>query len=137
MVGGMVIEIVWAAKMRKHGSFLRALCAAILVMAVPAGCHSPWIRCTIVNEQATPVTLVQVSYPGGTFGVQTIAPGGSFHYRFRDLGDDAASVEFTDAAHHDHTVKGPQLKLGQQGTLRIAIEPNNQVRWEPVLTAGR
>ncbi len=122
--------------MGKGGSFLRALCAASVLLALPAGCHSPWIQCTIVNEQATPVSLVQMSYPGGTFGVQTIAPGGSFHYRFRDLGDDQASIDFTDAGHHDHKAKGPQLKKRQEGTLRITIEPNDQVRWEPVLTEG-
>lgn len=107
--------------------------AALLMFVLPAGCRSAWIRCTIVNEQPTPVTLVQVSYPGGTFGVQTIAAGGSFHYRFRDIGDGQASVEFTDAAHSDHTVKGPELKEGEEGTLRIAIEPQNQVQWTPVL----
>jgi hypothetical protein len=91
----------------------------------------------IVNQQATPVSLVQVSYPGGTFGVQTIGAGASFHYRFRDLSDDAASLDFTDAAHHDHKAKGPQLKQGQEGTLRIAIEPNSRVQWTPVLTERR
>ncbi len=104
-----------------------------LVLAIPAGCRSPWIRCTIVNEQSTPVTLVQVSYPGGTFGVQTIAAGGSFNYRFRDLGDGESSIDFTDAAHHDHTVKGPALKEGEEGTLQITIEPENRVQWTPVL----
>ncbi|HEY1807904.1 MAG TPA: hypothetical protein VGG42_05035 [Acidobacteriaceae bacterium] len=120
--------------MEKPGRILRALCAAGALLALPAGCHSPWIQCTIVNEQATPVSLVQMSYPGGTFGVQAIAPGASFHYRFRDLGDDQASLDFTDATHHDHKVEGPQLKYGQQGTLRIAIESNNKVNWEAKLT---
>lgn len=120
--------------MCKRAYLVTVFCAVAVLLALPAGCHSPWIQCTIVNEQATPVSLVQVSYPGGTFGVQTIAPGGSFHYRFRDLSDDQASIDFTDAAHHDHKAKGPQLRQGQEGTLRIAIQPNNQVRWEPVLT---
>ena len=115
--------------MGKRASVLRALFAAGTLLVLPAGCHSPWIQCTIVNAQATPVSLVQVSYPGGTFGVQTIAPGGTFHYRFRDLGDDEASIDFTDAAHQDHKLKGPQLKLGQQGTLRITIQPDNKVEW--------
>lgn len=119
--------------MREPGSSLPFVGAAAVLAILLAGCHSPWIQCTIVNEQATPVSLVQVSYPGGTFGVQTIAPGGSFHYRFRDLADDQASIDFTDAAHHDHKIKGPELRQGQEGTLRIAIEADNQVRWEPVL----
>ncbi|MGA7521660.1 MAG: hypothetical protein WBW84_04215 [Acidobacteriaceae bacterium] len=125
----MAIEVVWATTMGKRSSVLRVVCAAAVLLALPAGCHSPWIQCTIVNEQATPVSLVQVSYPGGTFGIQTIVPGGSFHYRFRDLGDDQAGIDFTDAAHRDHKAKGPQLKLRQEGTLRITIEANNQVQW--------
>lgn len=120
--------------MRAPKDLLKILCAAVALLLLPAGCHSPWIRCTIVNQQPTPVSLVQISYPGGTFGVQTIAPGAAFHYRFRDLGDDQASIDFTDASHKDHKVKGPQLKRGQEGTLRITIEPDNKVSWEPVLT---
>ena len=123
--------------MGRRASVLWALCAAGALVALPAGCHSPWIQCTIVNEQAMPVSLVQVSYPGGTFGVQTIAPGASFHYRFRDLLDDQASIDFTDAAHRDHKAKGPQMKVGQEGTLRITIEPDNKVQWEPALTTRR
>ncbi len=123
--------------MRDRAPLLRVLCAAGVLLILPSGCRSPWIQCTIVNQQATPVSLVQLSYPGGTFGVQTIAASGSFHYRFRDLSDDAASLDFTDAAHHDHKAKGPQLKQGQEGTLRIAIEPNNQVQWTPELTTRR
>lgn len=125
-------EVALAVTMEKRGSVLWMLGAACALLAV-TGCHSPWIQCTIVNEQATPVSLVQVSYPGGSFGVQTIAAGGSFHYRFRDLLDDQASIDFTDAAHKDHTVKGPQLKVGQQGTLLITIEPDNKVEWKPAL----
>jgi hypothetical protein len=119
--------------MGKRWSLHLFLCVAGLALALPAGCRSPWIRCTIVNEQSTPVTLVQVSYPGGTFGVQSIAAGASFHYRFRDLSDGGASIDFTDASHHDHTGKGPELKEGEEGTLQIAIEANNQVRWTPAL----
>ena len=123
--------------MRSPFHLLRILCAASGLLLLPAGCHSPWIQCTIVNHQTTPLTLVQLSYPGGTFGVQTIASGDSFHYRFRDIGDGQASIDFSDAAHHDHTVKGPDLKRGQEGTLRVEIESDNQVRWEPALTQRR
>jgi hypothetical protein len=77
---------------------------------------------------------VEVNYPGGSFGVQTIAAGGSFRYRFHSLGTDTLSIDFTDAARHDHTVKGPELQQQQQGTLEIAIEPGNRVTWTPALT---
>jgi hypothetical protein len=47
------------------------------------------------------------------------------------------SIDFTDAAHHDHIVKGPELQLGQAGTLGIEIRPGNQVTWTPALTARK
>lgn len=106
-------------------------------LGVLCGCHSPWVQSTVVNQQDVPVKLVEVSYPGGSFGVQTIAAHGSYQYRFRILATDRMSVEFTDAAGHDHTVKGPELQQGQEGRLEIEIARGNTVRWEPDLTVRR
>lgn len=102
-----------------------------------SACRSAWIQCTIVNRETTPVSLVEVNYPGGSFGVQSIAPGASYRYRFHNLLDDKIDLSFTDAAHHDHTATGPQLQQGQEGTLRIEIQPDNHVLWTPALTAHR
>lgn len=123
--------------MRIPGRSLFFGCAALAALVLLSGCHSPWIQCTIVNRQATPVALVEVNYPGGSFGVQAIAAGASYHYRFRNLSSEQVSIEFTDAAHHDHTVKGPELLSGQEGSLRIEIEPDNKVIWSPSLTIQR
>jgi hypothetical protein len=106
-------------------------------MLVVSGCHSPWIQCTIVNHEETPVSLVEVNYPGGSFGVQTIAAGASYRYRFRNLSTDTVTIDFTDAARHNHTVSGPQLKQGQEGSLRIEIEAGNTVTWVPAITARK
>ncbi len=112
-------------------------CGALAALVLLSGCHSPWIQCTVVNGQTTPVSLVEVNYPGGSFGVQSIAAGGSYHYRFRNLSSEQVSIDFADAAHHNHTVKGPELESGQEGILRIEIEPDNRVIWTPVLTLHR
>jgi hypothetical protein len=95
------------------------------------------MQTTIVNQQDAPVKLVQVSYPGGTFGVQTIAAHGSYHYRFRILGTGQMSIDFTDASGHDHTVKGPALQPGQEGRLEIGISGGNSVDWQTHLSARR
>jgi hypothetical protein len=95
-------------------------CAAGLLLML-SGCHSPWIQCTIVNREDAPVSLVEVNYPGGSFGVQTIAAAASYHYRFRNLSTETVSLEFTDAAR----------------SLLIEIKPGNQVVWTPALTANR
>jgi hypothetical protein len=101
-----------------------------------AGCRSPWIQCTIVNHENAPVSLVEVNYPGGSFGVQTIAAGASYHYRFHSLSTDTLSLSFTDAARQSHTATGPELKQKQEGSLRIDIQPGNRVTWTPALTSG-
>jgi hypothetical protein len=111
--------------------------ATCVLMVLLSGCQSPWIQCTVVNHEDAPVSLVEVNYPGGSFGVQTIAAGGSYHYRFHALGTDQLSIDFADAAHKNHTVKGPELRLGQEGTLEIAIEAENRVVWTPVLKTSK
>jgi hypothetical protein len=111
-------------------------CAAGLLLML-SGCHSPWIQCTIVNREDAPVSLVEVNYPGGSFGVQTIAAAASYHYRFRNLSTETVSLEFTDAARQSHTATGPELGQGQEGSLLIEIKPGNQVVWTPALTANR
>ncbi len=129
--------IVWRRMMRKSGWRSLTLGVACWAMTLAAGCQSPWIACTIVNHQPAPVSLVEVSYPGGSFGVQTIAAAGSYRYRFHALGTDQMSIDFTDAAHKNHTVKGPELQLKQEGTIEIAIETDNHVTWTPVLKKVR
>jgi hypothetical protein len=113
------------------------MCSALAACFLLAGCRSPWIQCTITNHESTAVSLIEVDYPGGTFGVQTIAAGASFLYRFHTLGDDRVSIDFTDSAHHDHKAKGPELRLGEEGALHIDIQPDNRVSWSPSLTSHR
>ena len=108
--------------------------AAFALLLLLSGCQSPWVQCTIVNHQDAPISLVEVNYPGGSFGVQTIAAGGSFRYRFHNLSTDTVSIEFTDAGRHNHTVTGPELRQEAEGSLRIEIQPGNQVIWTPSLS---
>lgn len=102
--------------------------AAVLFLL--AGCRSPWVQTTVVNQQDTPIKLVEVDYPGGSFGVQTIAPHASFHYRFHILANEAVKIGFTDAANHAHNASGPELHQGEEGSLAIDIEPDSKVAWQ-------
>lgn len=123
--------------MRNVVRSVAASCTALAALALLSGCRSPWIQATIVNLQSAPVSIVEVNYPGGTFGIQSIAAGSSFHYRFRLLSTGPVSIDFTDGSQHSHTATGPELQQGTEGTLRIDIEPDSQVRWAPALTAHR
>lgn len=110
---------------------------ALVIAALLIGCQSPWVQCTIVNHEPAAVSLVEVNYPGGSFGVQTIAPGASFHYRFHALSTDKLSLDFIDAAKHSHTATGPELQERQEGTLQIEIQPDHHVVWTPALKKGK
>ncbi|MGB9030235.1 MAG: hypothetical protein WCC27_08950 [Acidobacteriaceae bacterium] len=116
---------------------MAACCAGLGLVLLVSACYSPWIQCTIVNHQDAPVSLVEVNYPGGSFGVQTIAAGASYHYRFRNLSSEKVSLDFTDAARQSHTATGPELAQGQQGTLLIEIKPGNQVVWTPAMSVRK
>ncbi len=111
--------------------------AILALLTLCAGCRSPWVQATVANRQNTPVQLVEVDYPGGTFGVQTIAAHASYHYRFHILDSGSITLDFTDSANHSHTSKGPEVRPGQQGTLRIDIEPDGKVTWQPSLTSPK
>lgn len=110
---------------------------ALLAVAGMGGCRSPWVQTTIENRQDTPVSVVEVTYPGGSFGVQSIAARASFRYRFHILTNDAISISFNDAAGHARTDKGPMLRQGESGTLRIVIAPDGQVIWMPDLASRK
>jgi hypothetical protein len=112
---------------------LLACCATFLLLGLLAGCRSPWIQAAVVNQQNTPVHVVEVDYAGGSFGVTSIAPHSTFHYRFHLLGSDKVKLSFTDASYHSVKATGPELDKGQFGTLRIEIEPGNKVEWAPEL----
>jgi hypothetical protein len=121
--------------MRASSPSIPAFCALAVLVFLLSGCRSAWIQAVIINQQSTPVNLVEVDYAGGSYGVQSIAAHGSFHYRFHLLGSDKVTVSFMDASGHAVKVTGPELKIGQFGTLRIEIEPGDQVVWTPQLKA--
>jgi hypothetical protein len=86
-----------------------------------AGCRSAFVEADVINATAAPVSLVEVDYPSASFGVGSLAAGATYHYRFKILGSGATKVMWTDAARQDHSVAGPQLNEGQQGTMTITI----------------
>jgi hypothetical protein len=95
--------------------------AALAFLATLTGCHSHYVVADITNTTPTPITLVELDYPSASFGTGTLAPGATFHYRFKILGDGPTKLLWTDSLHQDHTVPGPHLKEGQEGSLTIAI----------------
>jgi hypothetical protein len=94
----------------------------LAAMIVLAGCRSPYVEADVTNATASPVTLVEVDYPSASFGVGSLAAGATYHYRFKILGSGATKVLWTDSQRRDHSVAGPQLHEGQQGTITVTID---------------
>jgi hypothetical protein len=120
--------------MRKFVVAIAASSTLLVTALAMSGCQSPWVQATVVNDEDTPVNLVEVNYPGGSFGVQSIAPHSSYHYRFHILTDDPVEVDFTDAKGNKEVVKGPELDQGEEGTLKIDIQAGDKVVWSTNLT---
>ena len=99
--------------------------AAILLIA---GCHSAFIDATISNATDKPISLVELDYPSASFGNQTLAPGGDFHYRFKILGSGKLKLIYTDTANTEHDVAGPNLAEGEEGTLTVTVQDSG-VEW--------
>jgi hypothetical protein len=92
-----------------------------LTLLAAGGCKSAYVEADIVNATPAAVTLVELDYPSASFGTQAVGAGTTYHYRFKILGDGATKILWTDAEHHDHSVTGPVLKEGQQGSITVTI----------------
>ncbi|HEY4381352.1 MAG TPA: hypothetical protein VGN01_13460 [Acidobacteriaceae bacterium] len=97
-----------------------------------SGCHSAFVEATISNRTAQTLDLIEVDYPSASFGTQALAPGQTFHYRFKVLGSGPTTILWTDAAHHDHKGSGPELHEGEEGKLDIAFNPTGPT-WDLML----
>ena len=97
---------------------------AVLVAALLlGGCKSAYVEASVHNGTGGVVKLLEVDYPSASFGKEEIAPDADFHYRFKILGSGGTKVSWTDAERREHTVAGPSLTEGQQGSVRIVLGP--------------
>lgn len=86
------------------------------------GCHAHYVSMDVHNGSNQPVSLVEVDYPSASFGMDTLAAGADYHYRFKIIGDGPTKLLWTDADRHNHTATGPSLHEGQEGTLTATIK---------------
>jgi hypothetical protein len=102
---------------------ISVLGGVVLVAAVGlSGCKSRYVEATVHNASGATVSVVEVDYPSASFGKETLANGAEYHYRLKVQGDGPLKVLWTDAGNHDHTVVGPQLREGSEGTLVVTIQ---------------
>lgn len=111
-----------------------SLLAALSICLVLSACRSPYVETSIINHTGGTARLIEVDYPGGSFGTQKIAEGGTYRYHFKIL--DATGplkITYTGEDHKVHSATGPVLDQGQQGSLTITLGANGGVAWSPQL----
>jgi hypothetical protein len=109
-------------KKTMHWAGIACILAALALGGL-TGCHSHYVQANITNNSGTAISLLELDYPSASFGVDSLASDAVYHYRFKILGSGPTKLLWTDAQHHDHSVTGPSLQEGQEGTLTVTITP--------------
>ncbi len=99
-----------------------------------AACHSYHIDTTIENRSGAPIQLIEVDYPEASFGVDSLANGAIFHYRFQVRGSGPLKLSYTAADGKQVQITGPMLTERQQGQLKIVLLPGGKADFLPHLT---
>jgi hypothetical protein len=120
-------------KRLRSSSIVFAGFAGIFAMLALTGCHSHIVVATIAN-QGPAVRLIEFDYPSASFGTDQIAAGSLYHYRFKIQGSGPLTLSFQDSAGKPHTMQGPTVHQGQEGSLLVTIEgQGSKVTWTPQL----
>lgn len=105
---------------------LLAVMVAWLLLLPAVGCRSPHVQVTVENRTGAEVRLLEVDYPSASFGVDSIAPGGDYHYKIQVTASGPVKVQYTDPANHQPQITGPELKEGDRGRLEIVLLPDGK-----------
>jgi hypothetical protein len=99
-------------------------------------CHSYHIDATIENRTGSPVQLLEVDYPSASFGIDSLASGATFRYRFQVRGSGPLKLSYTSADGKQVQITGPALAERQQGQLEIVLLPGAKAEFHPQLTTN-
>ena len=110
------------------------ICFGLAVVVVLAGCHSFHVDVTVENRTGASVRLLEVDYPSASFGANSLAAGGSFHYRIQVQGSGPVKVQYTAGDGRQRQIQGPALAESQEGTLEIVLLSNGKTEFMPHLS---
>jgi len=111
---------------------MRALTIALAISVCLAalGCHSAFVSATISNHRSTAVTLVEVDYPSASFGIQKLAPGEEYRYKFKVMGKGPTTLLWSEQSKQGQKDFGPVLREGDEGTLNITFPADGPPTWD-------
>jgi hypothetical protein len=110
--------------------------ASVLALSlVVSGCHSHHIDSRIDNRTGAAIHQVEVDYPSASFGIDTLAAGQVYPYRFKVQGQGPIKVQYTDSTGKRIQLQGLPLSEGDDGQYLVILLPNAKARWVPSLNA--
>ncbi len=117
---------------RAHGT-LSFVFLSLSLLATTA-CHSYHVDATVRNRTGSDIQLLEVDYPSASFGVDRLASGADFHYRFQIRGSGSLKITYTTSENKQVQIAGPTLVEHQQGQLIIDLLPAGKAQFSPQLT---
>ena len=107
-----------------HAALVLFLCGALV------GCkdrlRSPGVTITTVNNSFSPINTIEVDYPGGSYGIGSLAAGGSHTRWIKVTGNAPLRIDFVDRQ-GEHQAKPVALHAEDSGTIVLHIQNNGQV----------
>ena len=113
---------------------MRRIVLFLLATVVLTSCRryefrSPGVTITTMNDSRQPVSTIEVDYPGGSYGIGSIAPG-SRHVRWiKVTGSAPLRIDFTDSK-GEHQAKPLTLNAGESGVVVLHIHDDATVTVE-------
>lgn len=107
-----------------------AIALASVFLLLLGGCtfQSRVISLTLVNQGRTEARNIEFRYPGGSFGVASLAPGQSYEYKIKPFYNGAVEIEFQyGAAKVRSTVS--RVEKDQAGKARVVFDESG-VKWD-------
>jgi hypothetical protein len=100
--------------------------AGLLCTGALSACHSYHIEATIQNRTGGAITLLEVDYPSASFGADSLAAEGVFHYRIQTRDSGPLKVQYTASNGHQVQFTGPTLYEKQEGAVEIDLLPDGK-----------
>lgn len=107
------------------------------VGAFTAGCHSYHVDTTIENRTGGPIRLLEVDYPGGSFGANGLESGADFRYRIQLRGSGLVKIQYIAQNGSQKQSEGPALFEGQEGRLEIELKQEAPAEFRSTLRNRR
>jgi hypothetical protein len=126
------IDRGWTTRAALAGA-LPLVCALALACVSCKDWRGEWVAITVENQTGQTVRQLEVDYPSAGFGVNSLAPGASMHYRFQILGSGPVKVDYTTGDGKSSHSQGLTLVEHQHGTLSVRLLPMGKVEFVPNL----